>query len=95
MDTLRVDTDLLRAAGSQLRVVATEFQQANANSDDAADAIGHRGLADAVRSFAHNWDNRRAKMVEKIGTLAKSATGVGEGFDELDQKFAAALRGQK
>lgn len=71
MDTLRVDTDLLRAAGSQLRVVATEFQQANANSDDAADAIGHRRLADAVRSFAHDWENRRAKMVEKIGTLAK------------------------
>ncbi|MGH3831273.1 MAG: hypothetical protein ACRDRS_12645 [Pseudonocardiaceae bacterium] len=95
MGTLRVDTALLRVAGSQLRVVATEFQQANANSDDAADAIGHRGLADAVRSFAHNWDNRRAKMVEKIGTLAKSATGVGEAFDELDQQFAAALRGQK
>lgn len=95
MDRLRVDTTMLRVAGQQLRVVATEFQQANANSDDAADAIGHGGLADAVRSFAHNWDDRRAKMVEKIGTLAKSAVTVGEAFEELDKQFAAALRGDK
>lgn len=92
MDTLRVDTALLRTAGTQLRTVADEFQQANANSDDAAEVVGHRGLAEAVRSFAHNWDDRRAKMVEKIGTLAKSATMVGEAFEELDKEFAAALR---
>ncbi|MGH3889420.1 MAG: hypothetical protein ACRDSZ_23145 [Pseudonocardiaceae bacterium] len=75
--------------------MATEFHHANANSDDAADAIGHRGLADAVRSFAHNWDDRRAKMVEKIDTLAKSATGVGDAFEQVDTEFAAALRGEK
>lgn len=92
MDTLRVDTALLRTAGTQLRLVADEFQQANANSDDAAEVVGHRGLAEAVRSFAHNWDDRRAKMVEKIGTLAKSATMVGGAFEELDKEFAAALR---
>lgn len=95
MNPLRVDTSLLRTAGEQLRVVATEFHHANANSDDAADAIGHRGLADAVRSFAHNWDDRRAKMVEKIDTLAKSATGVGDAFEQVDTEFAAALRGEK
>lgn len=93
MGTLRVDTGLLRVAGSQLRVVATEFHHANANSDDAADAVGHRGLADAVRSFAHNWDDRRAKMIERIDTLATAATGVGEAFEQVDKEFAAALRG--
>jgi hypothetical protein len=92
MDTLRVDTALLRTAGAQLRVVAEEFQRANANSDDAAEVVGHRGLAEAVRSFAHSWDDRRAKMVEKIGALAESAATVGEVFEELDKEFAAALR---
>jgi hypothetical protein len=48
-----------------------------------------------VRSFAHNWDDRRAEMVEKIGTLAESAKGVGEAFEKLDQEFAAGLRGQQ
>lgn len=95
MDTLRVDTALLCVAGTQLRTVATEFHQANANSDDAAEAVGHHGLADAVRCFAHNWDDRRAKIVEKIGTLAKAATGVGEAFEKLDNEFAAALQGDK
>lgn len=95
MDRLRVDTTMLRVAGQQLRVVATEFQQANANSDDAAEAIGHGGLAGAVHSFAHNWDDRRGKMLEEIGKLAKSASTVGEAFEELDKQFAASLRGER
>ena len=92
---MRIDTAVLRMAGQQLRVVAEEFQRANANSDDAADVVGHRGLAEAVRSFAHNWDGHRAKMVEKIDTLARSASAVGEAFEELDTQFAAALRGER
>jgi hypothetical protein len=95
MDTLRVDTALLRAVGVQLRVVAEEFRWANANSDDAAEVVGHRGLAEAVRSFARNWDDRRARVVEEIGALAMSASAVGEAFEGLDKEFAAALRGEK
>ncbi|MGI9001327.1 MAG: hypothetical protein ACR2GH_06630 [Pseudonocardia sp.] len=92
---LRVDTLLLREAGMQLRVVATEFEHANTNSDDAADALGHSGLAGAIRSFAHNWDDRRTKMLENIAKLADTATGVAEAFESLDEEFAAALRGQQ
>jgi hypothetical protein len=94
MDQLRVDTGLLRETGAKLRFVATEFEHANVRSDDAAEATGHSGLGEAVRSFAHNWDDRRAKMVKNIATLAESASGVGEAFEELDSEFAAALRGQ-
>lgn len=93
--TLRVDTGLLREAGSKLRVVATEFEHANNNSDDAAEAVGHHGLGEAVRSFAHNWDDRRAKMMENIGKLAESAKVTGEAFESLDREFAAALRGER
>lgn len=59
MDGLRVDTAVLRETGANLRRIAEEFAAANANSDEVSDAIGHRGLAGAVRSFAHNWDDRR------------------------------------
>lgn len=93
MDRLRVDTLLLREAGAQLRFVADEFHHANARSDDGADATGHPGLAEAVRSFAHSWDDRRAKMVDNIAALAKAATTVGEAFEELDREFAASLQG--
>lgn len=95
MDRLRVDTGLLRETGSQLRVVANEFHNANANSDDVAAAVGHSELGEAVRSFAHNWDDTREKMIKEIGTLAKAATGVGEAFDQLEQEFAASLRGER
>lgn len=95
MDQLRVDTDLLREAGNQLRVVANEFHNAHANSDNVSEAVGHPGLAEAVRSFAHNWDDTRAKMMKDIGTLAKEASGVGDAFDQLDQEFAASLRGER
>lgn len=95
MDQLRIDTDLLREAGSQLRVVADEFHNANANSDNVSEAVGHPGLGEAVRSFAHSWDDTRKGMVKDIGALAKSAGGVGEAFDRLEQDFAASLRGEK
>ncbi len=95
MDQLRVDTNLLREAGGQLRGVANEFHNANANSDNVSEAVGHPGLAEAVRSFAHNWDDTRKDVIKNIGTLAKSASGVGDTFDQLDHEFAASLRGER
>lgn len=93
MEQLRIDTDMLREAGRQLRFVADEFSHANANSDHVAEAVGHPGLADAVRSFAHSWDDTRKEIVKSIGTLANTASGVGDAFDKLEHEFAASLRG--
>lgn len=93
-DRLKLDTVALRDAGASLRVVAQEFNDANANSDDVADAVGHAGLASRVRDFAHGWDDRRAKLVDSVASLAESCAGVSDGFEGLDRDFAAALKGQ-
>ena len=93
MSDLLLDTVALRDAGTALRVVAQEFNDANANSADLGEAIGHGGLAGTVRGFAVGWDDRRAKMVESIAGLADACTGIGEGFENLDSQFATALRG--
>ncbi|MBO9554705.1 hypothetical protein [Cellulomonas sp.] len=93
-DVLKVDTVALRAAGTHLRSVAIEFDGANAKSDAVADAVGHAGLSDAVRGFAHGWDDTRADLVSTIGSLADACTGIGDGFEDLDAQFAAALRGE-
>ena len=93
-DRLKLDTVALRDAGTSLRVVAQEFNDANANSDGVADAVGHAGLASCVRDFAHGWDDRRAKLVDSVASLAESCTGVSDGFEGLDRDFAAALKGQ-
>ena len=92
--TLKLDTAALQEAGASLRTVALEFDGANAHSDAAAEAVGHAGLADAVRGFAHGWDDRRAKMVDGIAALAEACTGIGDGFEDLDTQFAAALKGE-
>jgi hypothetical protein len=92
---LRVDTHVLRETGTALRTVATEFENANARSDSAAEATGHRELAEKVQEFAHNWDDRRKKMVKNIQNLAEAASKTGEAFETLDSEFAAALKGKK
>jgi len=92
-DRLTVDTAGLREAGAGLRTVAAEFDGANASSDVVADAVGHAELASAIRDFAHGWDDRRAEMVADIASLAEACSGIGDGFEDLDHAFAAALRG--
>lgn len=94
MPDLRVDTELLREAGSNLRVVATEFHNANVNSEHVAAAVGHPGLAEALRAFADEWDGTREGMMENITKLAKSATGTGQAFDQLEDAFTDSLTGQ-
>lgn len=95
MSDLNIDTDMLLEAGHSLRVVATELAHANANSDQAAEVVGHEGLAEHVRAFAHNWDDRRQKILDNVVALADASTGIGDAFTELEDEFVAALRGEK
>ncbi|HEY3438860.1 MAG TPA: hypothetical protein VGK35_14340 [Actinotalea sp.] len=95
MSDLVMDTATLRSTGEALRSIAQEFDDANANSDSIAGAIGHDGLAHAVHDFATGWDDKRAKMVDAIASLAQACTGIGENFEDLDSQFAAALRGEQ
>ena len=62
-DRLKLDTVALRDAGTNLRVVAQEFNDANANSDDVASSVGHPGLASCIEQFAHDGTALRALRV--------------------------------
>lgn len=95
MADLSVDTAVLIESGHALRAVASEFEHADDNSEDAADAVGHPDLADRVREFADNWRIRRGEMVQKIATLGEAASTTGETFEQLDRDLAAALRGER
>lgn len=94
MPDLRVDVAMFAELGSELGRIATEFAGANTTSDTIAEAVGHGGLADAVRDFAHKWDDKRTAMTGDIETLAKFATEIGEGFGQTDQGLADAVSGQ-
>lgn len=94
-DRLVVDKDFLIRLAEDLGAVAREFEQANAGSDQAASAVGHPQLADHVRDFAHNWDDRRQKMLNNIQTLATSAAKVAEGFTQVDTQLGHAVEARR
>lgn len=91
--SLVIEVDAIIRLGSDLKSVAAEFENANANSDAIADAVGHPRLGEVVRDFAHNWDDTRAKMVDAMQALGDAATAVGEAWIDFDQQGADALTG--
>ncbi|HEX5857127.1 MAG TPA: hypothetical protein VFY91_03365 [Microbacterium sp.] len=91
MPDLKIDLDAVRAIGSDLQSLAGEFEGANVRSDGLADAVGHAGLADAVRSFAHSWDDTREKMVEGIKGLGEATTVIADVFMQTDADLEAAF----
>ena len=93
MPDLRVDLDRMRTVGSDLHRVAGEFEQADVRSDGIADATGHAGLADAVRSFAHSWNDTREEMTGSVRALGDAAAAIADGFGQTDANLAAALSG--
>ncbi len=68
MDSLRVDTGMLRQTGAYLRRVATEFAQ-QVRSERVAEATAHPGLAGAVRRLRRHLERRRQKMLTDLAYL--------------------------
>lgn len=91
MSDLRMDVAAVTELGESLTIVADEFENANTRSDGLAESVGHDGLAEAVRSFAHNWDDKRAKMTENLVALADAASTVATTFTDADSELARAL----
>lgn len=93
MSDLRIDTERVRAVGTGLARIAHEFENANVRSDQIADATGHDGLAEAVRSFAQSWDDTRSDMTESIKGLGDATTAIADVFEQADEELAAAMDG--
>lgn len=91
MSSLRIDTDRMRSVGSDLGRIAGEFESANANTADLADAIGHDRLAEAVGSFARSWDDTREAMTGGIKGLGEASTTIADAFTQVDSDLARAL----
>jgi uncharacterized protein YukE len=93
MADLKMDLDAVRELGTSLTTVANEFENANANSNRIADAVGHDGLAGIVRDFAHKWDDTREKMTENLRKLADASTQVAQAFTDIDSQLGKSLEG--
>jgi len=93
MTDLVIEVDVIERMRGDLARVRREFEHANQNSDDTADAVGHDHLADRVRNFAHNWDNRRRDLLEQIETIEGQLDNLQEQFDVTDRELASGLEG--
>ncbi|TWX38701.1 hypothetical protein ES689_08800 [Frigoribacterium sp. ACAM 257] len=90
--SLTVDTEDLRSLFATLGEVKSAFESGRDCVDD-ADACGHAGLVQRVRSFSTGWDDTRRRLAEAIGDLGTSARGIADGFDDADAELAASLAG--
>ena len=93
MSNLVVEIDVVQRMKTDLGRVRREFENANERSDEVADAVGHPTLADRVRGFAHNWDNRRKDLVEQITTIEGHLDNIQEQFDIIDVELASGFAG--
>ncbi|WP_040338219.1 hypothetical protein [Candidatus Blastococcus massiliensis] len=94
MSDLRVVTEDLRRAGESLLTCYEEFRSAQDTADRGAEAVEHARLADALREFAAEWDDRRDEICHAIEGLGDAAVGAAEVYEEIERELVRALRGE-
>jgi uncharacterized protein YukE len=92
MDYMKVNTNDLRDAATELAAVAHEFKDADRNSAELADAVGEPTLANHITSFSMNWTQNREKMVKSMETLHKKLLEGADALDKADAHLAAEIR---
>lgn len=89
MSDIRITYATLDGAVSSLEVVARQLEASDASSEAAAHAVGHAGLARAVRESAASWDDNRARFHVAAEDLAAAIAGIAEAYRDLDVRLAA------
>jgi hypothetical protein len=91
---VKVVTEDLRLAGESLLVCYEEFRSAQDIADRGAEAVEDPRLADALREFASEWDDRRDEICHAIEGLGDAAVGAAEVYEEIERELVRALRGE-
>lgn len=89
---LNIDGDALRNAATRTISVVEAFESAGSDAHEAADYVGHGGLANKVRDFADGWDIRRGKFSEELRELSALFEAIDDTFTDLDSQTASELR---
>lgn len=90
---LRFSSTAMHDLWTDLNAVKNEFDHADAHSGTAADAVGHSGLADRIRSFSSKWDSHRDELSESMSKLAKIALSINDGFDKSETELVKSIAG--
>jgi len=93
MSDLAVEGDALHDVARTVRAVVADFRLAGSQAHDAAQHVGHPGLAQRVTAFADQWDIHRERTSQLLERLADALDAVNDTFADLDREAATALRG--
>ncbi len=91
MSDLVIRGDALHSRARALRAVATDLVAAHSQADDAAQAVGHEGLAHTVRDFGSQWDLHRQRLIDEIATLAQIVDAINSTVADLEGDLASRL----
>jgi hypothetical protein len=92
MSDLRIDGDSLREAARRIREVVDSFATAGSDAREAADYVGHGGLASRVREFADGWDIHRGKFSDELRQMVDMVEAVDDTFTDLDNHMSEKVR---
>ncbi|UCM89495.1 DUF6317 family protein [Streptomyces marincola] len=90
---LEITVDEVRELGEKLRLVATEFENAEDVASEYADEVGHDGLAGELEEFAENWRIHRNKLMESLESFAEKAREAADGYDGVENDLVDAIEG--
>lgn len=92
MRDIKVDPDTLDALARQLNGLRDEFAGLRHRVDQYEDFLGHKKLAEELRSTADNWSKKRDKLIEHFTGLAGLATQAAQHYRGLDATMATQIR---
>ena len=92
MADIKVDPDKLEALAGELLRLRNEFAGLRQRVDDYEDFLGHKKLAEELRSTADNWSKKRDKLIEHLDALSAMATQAAEHYRGLDTTMATQIR---
>lgn len=90
-DRIIVNTDDLRDSAKALKLIDSEFTNADDNADEFSQVVGHDGLADKIKDFSTRWEKHRNDMLTNIEALQKILNDGADKIDETDRDMAKSL----
>ncbi|MGH3874371.1 MAG: hypothetical protein ACRDSR_23200 [Pseudonocardiaceae bacterium] len=88
---LTVDYAMLAHSAQSLRLIATEFDGADARRDANTGIWGSCDVARAMNDFVDNWDRHRGKLVESINNVGGMCAGAKEALTRVDHGLADSM----
>jgi uncharacterized coiled-coil DUF342 family protein len=89
---IKVDPEQFDALARELTRLRNEFAGLRERVDQYEEFLGHKKLAEELRSTADNWSKKRDKLIAHLDELAGMATQAAQHYRELDTAMAAQIR---